>query len=110
MDGLNDSGGHLRASHRALLIRKRRIVEDASHRSSADSQLLQMVDCCAFAALQSLQNKPSTDERFRRQYETALARIIMRPLNTEGRCIRGYDYPADQTDCPSERAAATDAA
>lgn len=105
VDGLNDGGGHLRAAHRALLIRRRRVLEDPSHRSSADSQLLQMADLCAYAALQSIQAKLTVDPRFRAQYETALARVIVRPDGVEaGRCVRGLDYQADRTDCPSERA------
>lgn len=65
VDGLQDNGGHLRASHRALSIAKRRVVEGASHRRSSDSQLLQMADCCAYAALQSIQAKATMDIRFR---------------------------------------------
>lgn len=104
VDGAHDSGGHLRAAHRALLIGRRRIVEDAGLRRSADSQLLQMADCCAHSAFQSVQNKPSLDEKFRRQYETAMPRLIVRPFGTEGgRCIRGLDYQGDTSDCPSER-------
>jgi hypothetical protein len=106
VDGLQDNGGHLRASHRALSIAKRRVVEDASHRRSSDSQLLQMADCCAYAALQSIQAKATLDIRFREQYQRSLTRVIARPADVEaGRCIRGLDYPADQTGCPSERAA-----
>ncbi len=105
VDGLHDGGGHLRAAHRALLIGRRHVLEDASHRSSADSQLLQMADLCAYAALQSIQNKTTVDVRFRQQYETTLARVIARPQDVdEGRCIRGCDYGADRSDCPSERA------
>jgi hypothetical protein len=106
VDGAHDGGGHLRAAHRALLINKRRIIEDAGLRRSSDSQLLQMVDWCAHAAFQSVQNKPSLDERFRRQYETALQRLIVRPFGVvDGRCIRGVDYEADTSSCPSERIA-----
>ena len=104
VDGAHDSGGHLRSSHRALLLKHRRIVEDAGLRRSSDSQLLQMADLCAHAAFQSIQNKPSLDEKFRRQYETALSRLIARPFGVEaGRCIWGLDYQADTTNCPSER-------
>lgn len=103
VDGLNDGGGHLRAAHRALLIGRRHVLEDPSHRSSADSQLLQMADLCAYAALQSLQGKTSVDPKFRAQYQTTLARLIVRPDGgPEGRSIRGLDYVADQDECPSE--------
>ena len=105
VDGAHDSGGHLRAAHRALLIGRRRIIEDAGLRRSADSQLLQMADCCAHAAFQSVQDRPNLDEKFRRHYETTLTRVIARPFGTEtGRCISGLDYEPDTTDCPSERA------
>jgi Protein of unknown function (DUF3800) len=104
VDGAHDSGGHLRAAHRALLIKHRRIVEDAGLRRSADSQLLQVADCCAHAAFQSVQNKASLDEKFRRRYETTLSRLIVRPFGVEeGRCIRGLDYAGDTANCPSER-------
>jgi hypothetical protein len=76
VDGAHDSGGHLRSAHRALLLNHRRIVEDAGLRRSSDSQLLQMADGCAHAAFQSVQNKASLDEKFRRQYETTLSRLI----------------------------------
>jgi hypothetical protein len=105
VDGLHDGGGHLRRAHRALLIRRRRVVEDASHRSSADSQLLQMVDLAAYAALQSIQRKPGLDPKFTGAYEKTLGRIIVRPDGEEaGRAIRGLDHAADRADCPSERA------
>jgi hypothetical protein len=105
VDGLHDGGGHLQRAHRALLIGRRRIVEDPSHRSSAESQLLQMVDLAAYAALQSIQRKPGLDPKFTERYEKSLDRIVVRPPGvTEGRCIRGLDYPADTTGCPSERA------
>jgi hypothetical protein len=105
VDGLNDGGGHVRAAHRALRINRRRVLEDASHRSSADSQLLQMTDLCAYAALQSIQAKATVDPRFRAQYETTLSRVIVRPSGLEdGRSIRGLDYSADRSECPSERA------
>lgn len=105
VDGLNDGGGHLRAAHRALRIDRRRVLEDASHRSSADSQLLQMTDLCAYAALQSIQAKATVDPRFRAQYETTLSRVIVRPGGfADGRSIRGLDYPADRSGCPLERA------
>jgi hypothetical protein len=104
VDGAHDSGGHLRSAHRALLIKQRRIVEDAGLRRSSDSQLLQIADFCAHAAFQSVQNKTSLDEKFRRQYETALSRLIARPFGVEdGRCVRGLDYAGDTTNCPSER-------
>jgi len=104
VDGAHDSGGHLRAAHRALMIERRRVVEDAGLRRSMDSQLLQMTDCCAHAAFQSVQDRPNLDEKFRRHYETALARVIARPFDTEpGRWIRGLDYEADNRACPSER-------
>lgn len=104
VDGLHDGGGHLRRAHRALLIKQRRVVEDASHRSSADSQLLQMVDIAAYAALQSIQLKPGLDPKFTGAYEKTLRRIIVRPDgDSEGRAIRGLDYAADRADCPSER-------
>jgi hypothetical protein len=105
VDGLHDGGGHLRRAHRALLIRRRRVVEDASHRASADSQLLQMVDLAAYAALQSIQSKPGLDPKFTGAYEKALSCIIARPSGeSEGRAIRGLDYAADRANCPSERA------
>jgi ABC-type cobalamin transport system ATPase subunit len=47
VDGSHDSDGHLRSAHRALLLKHRRIVEDAGLRRSSDSQLLQMADGCA---------------------------------------------------------------
>jgi len=73
-------------------------------RRSSDSQLLQMADCCAHAAFQSVQNKASLDEKFRRQYETTMSRLIARPFDIErGRSIRGLDYQGDSTNCPSER-------
>ncbi len=104
VDGAHDSGGHLRSAHRALLIKQRRIVEDAGLRRSSDSQLLQIADFCAHAAFQSVQNKTSLDEKFRHQYETTLSRLIARPFGVEdGRCIRGLDYAGDTTNCPSER-------
>lgn len=80
------------------------VVEDAGLRRSAQSQLIQMADYCAHAAFQSIQDKPQLDQRFRRQYETTLSRLIARPFGQdEGRCIRGHDYVADTSDCPSER-------
>jgi hypothetical protein len=95
VDGTQDGGGHRLASHRALSITTRRIVEDAGMRSSADSQLLQMADWIAYAAFQSIQDKESFDVRFRRQYERQLSRLLARPFGVdEGRCIRGWDYPA----------------
>lgn len=104
VDGAHDSGGHLRSAHRALRLKDRRIVEDAGLRRSLDSQLLQAADICAHAAFQSAQDKASLDEKFRRQYEQALSRIIARPFGVEdGRCIRGLDYQADTANCPSER-------
>jgi hypothetical protein len=106
VDGSHDSGGHLRSAHRALLLKHRRIVEDAGLRRSSDSQLLQMADACAHAAFQSVQNKASLDEKFRRQYETTMSRLIARPFGVgDGRCIRGLDYQGDTTGCPSERIA-----
>lgn len=93
VDGGHDSGGHLHRCHRALKIRSRRIVEDAGMRRSHESQLLQMADWCAHAAFQSIQERPDLDERFKRQYETRLERLIVRPFGEdEGRCIRGLDY------------------
>ncbi|HEX3238718.1 MAG TPA: DUF3800 domain-containing protein [Solirubrobacterales bacterium] len=95
VDGGHDSGGHLHKCHRALEIRSRRIVEDASMRRSHESQLLQMADWCAHAAFQSIQERPDLDERFKRQYEKALARLIVRPFEQDdGRAIRGFDYNA----------------
>lgn len=91
VDGGHDSGGHLHKCHRALKIRTRRIVEDAGMRRSHESQLLQMADWCAHAAFQSIQERADLDERFRRQYETKLDRLIFRPFDQEeGRCIRGW--------------------
>jgi hypothetical protein len=111
VDGLHDSGGHLRAAHRALLIAQRRITEDASHRSSADSQLLQMADLCAYAALQSIQQKASVDPRFHAQYQITLSRLIVKPDDVPaGRCIRGLDYRGDHSDFPSRRAITADTA
>lgn len=104
VDGAHDGGGHMRTAHRALLIKRRRVVEDATLRRSSASQLLQMADLCAHSAFQSIQDKPTLDEKFRRQYETQLSRLIVRPFGVdEGRCVRGKDYPADVTNCPSER-------
>jgi len=96
VDGGHDSGDHLHKCHRALKIRTRRIVEDAGMRRSHESQLLQMADWCAYAAFQSIQERPDLDERFKRQYETVLDRLIVRPFEQgEGRCIRGLDYELD---------------
>jgi Protein of unknown function (DUF3800) len=93
VDGGHDSGGHLQRCHRALKIRSRRVVEDAGMRRSHESQLLQMADWCAHAAFQSVQERTDLDERFKRQYETRLERLIVRPFDMdEGRCIRGLDY------------------
>ena len=104
VDGAMDSGSHLRAAHRALLIKNRRIVEDAALRRSSDSQLLQMTDICAYAAFQSLQRK--RNPTFAECYENLLDRLIQRPFGVEtGRCIRGYDYAAEIANCPSERIA-----
>ena len=105
VDGAMDGGGHLRSSHRALRIQRRRIIEDAAHRRSAESQLLQMVDFCAHAAFQSLQR--TRDEKFSDAYENRLARLIQRPFGVDdGRCIRGHDYEATHTHCPSNRCSA----
>lgn len=104
VDGRMDGGDHLRSAHRALRIKRRRILEDPTMRSSAESQLLQMADCCAYSAFQSVQNKTGLDEKFRRAYETKLSRLIVRPFETDnGRCIRGHDYIGDVGDCPSDR-------
>ena len=104
VDGAMDGGSHLRAAHRALLIKHRRIVEDAALRRSSDSQLLQMTDICAYAAFQSLQGK--RNPAFASRYETLLDRLIQRPFGVDaGRCIRGFDYAADVANCPSERIA-----
>lgn len=93
VDGGHDSGGHLHRCHRSLEIGSRRIVEDAGMRRSHESQLLQMADWCAHAAFQSVQERPDLDERFKRQYETSLDRLIVRPFDQHGgRCIRGLDY------------------
>ena len=105
VDGAMDSGSHLRTAHRALLIRRRRIVEDAALRRSSESQLLQMTDICAYAAFQSLQGKRNAV--FASRYENLLGRLIQRPFGVEaGRCIRGFDYSATIANCPSERIAA----
>jgi hypothetical protein len=105
VDGAMDSGSHLRTAHRALLVNRRRIVEDAALRRSSDSQLLQMTDICAYAAFQSLQGKRNAV--FASRYEDSLARLIQRPFGVEvGRCIRGFDYSAEIDNCPSERIAA----
>lgn len=105
IDGAMDSGSHLRAAHRALLVRRRRIVEDAALCRSSDSQLLQMADICAYAAFQSLQSKRNAV--FASRYEDSLSRLIQRPFGVDaGRCIRGFDYSATAADCPSERIAA----
>jgi hypothetical protein len=102
VDGAMDSGRHLRAAHRALLIKHRRIVEDAAMRPSSDSQLLQMTDLCAYAAFQSLQRK--RNPTFASRYEESLHRLIQRPFGVEtGRCIRGFDYAPKIANCPSER-------
>jgi hypothetical protein len=93
VDGAVDSGGHFHDCHRALELRSRRVVEDAGMRRSNESQLLQMADWCAYSAFQSIQERPDLDERFKRQYETTLSRLIYRPFgDDEGRCIRGFDY------------------
>jgi hypothetical protein len=105
VDGAHDGGGHLRTAHRALLIEHRRIIEDAGLRRSSESQLLQMADFCAYAALQSIQDKAALDEKFRRQYERALDRLIFRPSGvSEGRAICGIDYAHDRSGFHSERA------
>jgi len=105
VDGAMDSGSHLRTAHRALLIQRRRIVEDATLRRSSESQLLQMTDICAYAAFQSLQGKRNAV--FASRYEDLLGRLIQRPFGVEtGRCIRGFDYSATIANCPSERIAA----
>jgi hypothetical protein len=99
-----DSGSHLRTAHRVLLIKHRRIVEDAAMRRSSDSQLMQMTDLCAYAAFQSLQGK--RNPTFASRYQDLLDRLIQRPFGVEsGRCIRGFDYAADIANCPSERIA-----
>ena len=104
VDGAVDSGSHFRAAHRGLLIKQRRIVEDAALRRSSDSQLLQMTDICAYAAFQSLQGKRNAV--FAGRYEDLLHRLIQRPFGVKtGRCIRGYDYAADIANCLSERMA-----
>jgi hypothetical protein len=104
VDGTHDSGGHLKSAHRALLIKRRRVIEDAGLRGSFESQLLQMADCCAYAAFQSVQKKPSLDEKFHGLYEQVLGRLIYRPASAgEGRAIRGIDYPHDRSGFPSER-------
>jgi hypothetical protein len=96
VDGGHDSGGHLHKCHRALEIGSRRVVEDAGMRRSHESQLLQMADWCAYAAFQSVQERDDLDERFKRQYETSLNRLIVRPFDQdEGRCIRGLDYASE---------------
>jgi hypothetical protein len=93
VDGGVDSGGHFHNCHRELNLRSRRVVEDAGMRRSHESQLLQMADWCAHAAFQSVQERADLDERFWRQYETALSRLIFRPFGEdEGRFIRGLDY------------------
>lgn len=95
VDGGVDSGGHFHDRHRALDLKARRIIEDAGMRRSHDSQLLQMADWCAYSAFQSIQERPDLDERFKRQYETTLSRLILRPFGEDqGRCIRGHDYHA----------------
>ncbi len=104
VDGRMDGGDHLRTAHRALRIERRRIIEDPTMRGSSESQLLQMADCCAYSAFQSIQNKAGLDEKFLRSYETVLSRLIVRPFGMdEGRCVRGCDYVADVGDCPSDR-------
>jgi hypothetical protein len=93
VDGAVDSGRHFHECHRSLELRSRRVIEDAAMRRSNESHLLQMADWCAYAAFQSIQERPDLDERFKRQYETTLSRLIYRPVEDEdGRCIRGLDY------------------
>ena len=92
VDGTDDGGGHLLAAHRALDIKTRRIVEDAGHRSSTQSQLLQMADLCAHAAFQSIAENPKRDPKFWAAYETHVSSLIHRPCGVdEGRSIWGLD-------------------
>lgn len=104
VDGAMDSGGHIRTAHRALEIKRRRVIEDGTHRRSSDSQLLQMADFCAYSAFQSVQDNENRDPRFNRNYETLLKRLIVRPFGEDaGRCIRGLDVEAGLHDCVSQR-------
>lgn len=92
IDGIDDGGGHIHAAHRELDIKTRRILEDAGHRSSAQSQLLQMADLCAHAAFQSITENPRHDPKFWAVYVKHLCGLIHRPFEiAEGRCIWGLD-------------------
>ena len=101
-----DGGSHLRAAHRALLIKHRRIVEDAALRRSSDSQLLQMADICAYAAFQSLQGK--RNPAFASRYETLLDRLMQRPFGVDGGGASGAS--TTQPTSPTARASGSPAA
>ncbi len=93
VDGGHDSGGNLHKCHRALEIKTRRIVEDAGLRRSHESHLLQMVDWCAYAAFQTIQDRDNLSEAFKSHYKNELDRLIVRPFEVdEGACIRGFDW------------------
>jgi hypothetical protein len=85
------------ASHRALRIQRRRVLEDPAFRGADDSQLLQMADFCAHAAHRSVVNDPQRAPQFNTAYQTHLNAIIERPVvvpAVTGRAIRGLDYIA----------------
>jgi hypothetical protein len=96
VDGGHDSGGNLHKCHRALDIKTRRIVEDAGLRRSHESHLLQMVDWCAYSAFQVIQDRGSLSEDFKSTYEAKLDRLIVRPFEAEGACIRGFNWDPEK--------------
>lgn len=55
----------LRGVHRALDLRSRRVLEDASGRSSLHSHFLQMADVCAYAAFKDQQYTEGSETRRR---------------------------------------------
>jgi hypothetical protein len=97
VDGADELDRSYRASHRALRIQRRRVLEDPAFRGADDSQLLQMADFCAHAAHRSVVNDPQRAPQFNTAYQTHLNAIIERPVvvpAVTGRAIRGLDYIA----------------
>lgn len=93
VDGGHDSGRNLHRCHRDLAIETRRIVEDAGLRRSHESQLLQMVDWCAYSAFQKIQDRQNLSAAFKGTYERHLDSLLVRPFEVnEGACIRGFDW------------------